>query len=232
MKTLTPDHIEQLYAFTQSNGVLYYDLQTELVDHLANDIENQWQYNQNPDFEIALSAAYNRFEKNGFTRLVVARTVVLLRSHVTFMWKCFTAFFTFPKLIITITLFFLLHSVFLVDAKLGFPVFKLSIMALQLVCAGIMKISSLNFDKRLKKNERVWLLEQLIYRGITMPLVLFLIIVSFSMTDSFNGSGVVAQWLLSGVSTMVLLHNYIMLFVIPAKAEYYLRETYPEYKLT
>jgi hypothetical protein len=231
MKTLTADHIQQLYAFTASNGVPYYDLQTELVDHLANDIESQWEYNQNPDFEMALEIAYSRFEKNGFTGLVVARTKVLLKKHMKFVKRCFISFFTFPKLIVTVGFFFLLHSIFLLDVYFELPFFKLSMIALQLVCAGIMKIYAHNFDKRLKQKEQVWLLEQLVYKSTTMPLGLLLTSIAFGFTDSFNGTGIVAQWLLSGLCTVVFLHNYIVLFIIPSKAEEYLKATYPEYGL-
>ena len=38
---LTPQQIEQLYQFTRQHYVEWYDLQTELVDHLANSIETQ-----------------------------------------------------------------------------------------------------------------------------------------------------------------------------------------------
>ena len=36
---LNESHIESLYQFTRDHFVEYYDLQTELVDHLANSIE-------------------------------------------------------------------------------------------------------------------------------------------------------------------------------------------------
>ena len=39
---LTNQQIEQLFTFTRQHYVEYYDLQSELVDHLANAIEEQW----------------------------------------------------------------------------------------------------------------------------------------------------------------------------------------------
>ena len=39
---LTKEQIQQLYKFTRQHYVEYYDVQTELVDHLANDIEQIW----------------------------------------------------------------------------------------------------------------------------------------------------------------------------------------------
>jgi hypothetical protein len=44
---LSQDQIQELYNFTRRRLVEHYDLQTELVDHLANGIEKQWE--GNPD---------------------------------------------------------------------------------------------------------------------------------------------------------------------------------------
>ena len=51
---LSAEQIERLYQFTRQHYVEYYDLQTELVDHLANAIEEQWQQNPKLSFEEAL----------------------------------------------------------------------------------------------------------------------------------------------------------------------------------
>ena len=51
---LTAEQIEQLYVFTRQHYVEYYDLQTELVDHLANAIEQQWESNPKLTFEMVL----------------------------------------------------------------------------------------------------------------------------------------------------------------------------------
>ena len=50
---LTEPQIQELYAFTRQHFVEHYDLQTELVDHLANDIEQQWQVQPKLTFEDA-----------------------------------------------------------------------------------------------------------------------------------------------------------------------------------
>jgi len=41
MKLTTPQ-IEDLFKFTRKHFVYHYDVQSELVDHLANDIEEIW----------------------------------------------------------------------------------------------------------------------------------------------------------------------------------------------
>ena len=45
--TLTHKQIDQLFAFTKKKMVRYYDLQVELVDHLAARIEEEMDDNEN-----------------------------------------------------------------------------------------------------------------------------------------------------------------------------------------
>ncbi|MDB0600598.1 hypothetical protein [Tenacibaculum maritimum] len=50
---LTNNEIKALYKFTQEHYVAYYDVQVELVDHLANDIEKIWERSPSLSFEKA-----------------------------------------------------------------------------------------------------------------------------------------------------------------------------------
>ncbi len=47
---MTNQQLDQLFAFTQKKGVRYYDLQVELVDHLAERIKGEME--QNPAYEF------------------------------------------------------------------------------------------------------------------------------------------------------------------------------------
>ncbi len=42
-KTVNEKQIERLFQFTREHYVKHYDLQSELVDHLANAIEQRWE---------------------------------------------------------------------------------------------------------------------------------------------------------------------------------------------
>ena len=55
---VTPSQLQDLYAFTRNHYVYHYDLQTELVDHLANDIETIWQENPKLSFEEARDQSF------------------------------------------------------------------------------------------------------------------------------------------------------------------------------
>ena len=63
MKKLTQEQIEQLFVFTKKHLVEHYDVQVELVDHLANAIEAEWEINPNISFTEALQKEYKNFGK-------------------------------------------------------------------------------------------------------------------------------------------------------------------------
>jgi hypothetical protein len=50
--------IDHLFTFTRQHYVEWYDLQSELVDHLANAIETQWQENPKLSFNEALNKEF------------------------------------------------------------------------------------------------------------------------------------------------------------------------------
>ena len=58
MKNLSAEQIERLYVFTRQHYVEYYDVQTELVDHLASAIEKHWQEDPDQDFETLLQKEF------------------------------------------------------------------------------------------------------------------------------------------------------------------------------
>ena len=70
MKKVSPEEIEKFYAFTRRHYVEYYDVQTELVDHLANGIETQWEENPDLVFDEAIEKEFRKFGIFGFTEVV------------------------------------------------------------------------------------------------------------------------------------------------------------------
>jgi len=58
---LTEHQINELYIFTRKHYVYHYDVQTELVDHLANDIERIWIASPKISFEEARDTSFKKF---------------------------------------------------------------------------------------------------------------------------------------------------------------------------
>ena len=71
---LTQKQIQNLYKFTRQHYVYWYDLQSELVDHLANDIEDIWKKEPNLSFEKAKEKAFKKFGIFGFMDVIEKKT--------------------------------------------------------------------------------------------------------------------------------------------------------------
>src|SRR5436190_20609356 len=98
---LTSEQIDRLYQFTIQHYVEYYDLQTELVDHLANAIEQQWEENPKISFEDALQVEFKKFGIFGFTGVVEKRQLVLDKKYKQIVWGHLKSFYNIPKIFAT-----------------------------------------------------------------------------------------------------------------------------------
>lgn len=77
---LNKQQINQLYLFTRQHFVEWYDLQSELVDHLANSIEDRWKENPKLTFEEALDLEFKKFGIFGFMDVVDERRRFLSKN--------------------------------------------------------------------------------------------------------------------------------------------------------
>jgi len=84
--TLTPEQIETLYAFTRKKFVPWYDLQVELVDHLAERIAEEMQKDKALNFDKALARVYAAFGIFGFAEIVRERAALLQKEANRQLW--------------------------------------------------------------------------------------------------------------------------------------------------
>jgi hypothetical protein len=98
---------EELFTFCNKHFVPFYDLQVELVDHLANAIEQKMEADKNISFEKALAEVYAGFGALGFSSFVNSRSSLLEKQYSMSRRKLFWAYFTWPKAAVTICLFLL-----------------------------------------------------------------------------------------------------------------------------
>jgi len=133
-KQLTEAQIESLHMFCEFHGVKYYDVQIELVDHLASAIETRWETNPEMPFEEALVEVSEQFgvdpfhfsdpnsllpfpienihANSGFDAITEARTKVLERKYNRIQLRYFFEFFKLPKLLLTIVSTLVLYVLF------------------------------------------------------------------------------------------------------------------------
>ncbi len=134
-RKLTPEQIDSLFELCEFHNVHYYDVQLELVDHLASAIEQKWETDPELSFEEAVFLVCEQFgvdaffhssyesllppisgkqnnRKSEFEAIVEAKEKELRRKYDRLQWKYIGEFFKLPKIFLTIAITFVLFFVF------------------------------------------------------------------------------------------------------------------------
>lgn len=229
---LTESQIDNLYKFTRQHYVYHYDVQTELVDHLANDIEGIWEENPNVSFEQARDKSFKKFGIFGFMDVIEAKQKQMNKRYWKILLRFVKEWFTLPKLITTLLIF--LGVFFLMQI----PFAEITIVSILLILVVFEMIAVYKIRKEHKAKEKtddkVFLLEAMIgttknsFTGFT-----FINLFNFINLTKFDFSGLNIYWLLfiAATITLLIIFFYVANYVLPQKAEELLQETYPEYKL-
>ena len=230
---LTQTNIKELYKFTRKHFVYHYDVQTELVDHLANDIESIWEEHPKLSFQDAQDKSFKKFGIFGFMDVIEAKQKQMNKRY----WKIILRFakewFSIPKIVVTISIFlafFMLLQIQYSEYILLATLLILIILEMRIVY----KVRKLHKEKVVKK-DKIFLLESMIgdtkngNTGLT-----FMNLFNIIHLTNFNFSALHIYWVLviSIVLTLLCILFYVSNYVIPQRAEELLEETYPEYKLS
>ncbi len=97
--TLTNEQIQALFTFTEKKFVKWYDLQVELVDHLANKIEEEMDNNKTLSFERALGNVYEKFGLFGFAHIVQEKENELKKRNNKLLWQEMKNQFNWPNML-------------------------------------------------------------------------------------------------------------------------------------
>ena len=134
-RKITPEQIDNLFELCEFHNVHYYDVQIELVDHIASAIEALWETNPELSFEEALFQVGEQFGvepfshssydsilpsitglhfsgKSGFEAIKNAKEKELRMKYDRLQWKYIGEFFKLPKIILTLAITFALFYVF------------------------------------------------------------------------------------------------------------------------
>lgn len=232
---LTQDQIQELYKFTRAHYVEHYDLQTELVDHLANGIEGQWIKNPNLSFEEAKQKEFKKFGVFGFMDVVAERQKAMVKRYRAIVWRFAKEWFQVPKLMYTllaiIIIFLSLKSITDQEIKQG-VIFGISFL-LASGSLGYFYLTRKDRELNIVRGGKKWMLGEMIFNfGGMIQLSNFILQIGFSgihlkdavLNNIWLDIFFSITWVFIGIATCIAL------FVIPSKAEELLAETYPEYK--
>lgn len=230
---LTEIHIQALYKFTRRRLVEHYDLQTELVDHLAHGIEQQWQKNPKLSFDEALELEFKKFGHFGFRSVIKARKKAMKTKYNTLLFNELKQWVSWPKI-----LWVLLSLLSLVMVLKVLPQeYKWIILAISLLPAVVyFMYEGHRVQKRYRNKIGVakrWLLEERLHsvQGVSLSFLnMFQIInvmaIFFNPTDNLFIDLIISVSIVAG-----LVINYVVIKVLPSRTEQILTQTYPEYKL-
>ena len=228
---LTSQQIDRLYQFTRQHYVEWYDLQTELVDHLANSIEAQWQENPKISFEDALQIEFKKFGIFGFMDVVEQRQLALNKRYNKIVWKHFKAFFSIPKIIATFSavliFFYMLMSL---SKQAGILINSFLVFAILFFWVATI-VKRIKYNKTAKASGKKWLFKEVIFGYSHFAGLSYLPIQIIVHIDFDTQIGMFKALFFSVLIVSIYLIDYIVLFEIPSKAKEYLKETYPEYAL-
>lgn len=227
---LTESQIQDLYTFTRQHFVEHYDLQTELVDHLANDIEQQWQNQPKLSFEDAKNKAFKKFGIFGFMDAIEQKQKAMNKRYMKYLWSELKTWFQLPQLLTTITLFLMFYIAF----SSNFAIISAIGLYFFIAIWTIYKSFQLKRHFKIRKeiSDKKWMLEEMIYKqaGGSALLLLSQLPTWFNFSENyFNNFYFVLVF--SVFSSVFVIWMYISFEIIPNKAEKLLNETYPEFSL-
>jgi hypothetical protein len=230
---LTPQQIDQLYIFTRQHFVEWYDLQSELVDHLANAIETQWQENPKLTFDEVLNIEFKKFGVFGFMDVVEEKQKFLGKKYNRLVLSHIAAFFTLPKILLTITATWALFLLFKWSRFNGDFMIFFYVLLIVFAFYAIIK-NRMQRKQQIKENQKRWLFEEIINQygnfggAIVFPLN-FLVNV-FNHGDRFLSNDYAIAFT-SFFLVLMTFFLYVMFVLIPSKSKEYLIQTYPEYSV-
>lgn len=229
---LNEQQINQLYLFTRRHFVEWYDLQSELVDHLANSIEDRWKENPKLTFEEALELEFKKFGIFGFMDVVDERRRFLSKKYSRIIWKHYKEFFRLPKIILTVSSMYFLY--FLSEKLQDTQYLYLSILAI-IGIAFTIESRKIHKAQKLKEKEtgKKWFFEQMVDAFDVYPITLLpMQLINLSVTIGEEGwhRGIA----IFGAILLVLfaLLQYVHWKIVYPKIVQEMGSVYPEYEMS
>jgi len=200
-RRLTNEHIEQLFAFTKKHLVEHYDVQVELVDHLANAIEDQWKANPNISFEDALEKEFKKFGVFGFSGLVEQKQAALQNHYWQIIKKEFINFFTVPRIVLSGAFFYGLFLVFSdPDTVHNDTLFGLEILLM--VAAALFWYLQY---RTLRKKHKKWLINSVSNYFYSLPIVMIAFVTFGANRPDRNLFDIILETVFTGVYLLFCL---------------------------
>lgn len=102
---LSEEQIGELYKYCERKRVIYYDIQIEIVDHMANAIEDKMKADPQLGFKQALEEVHASFGSFGLREIVQSKESYMRKHYSKMRKNLFWSYFTLPKIAFTAFVF-------------------------------------------------------------------------------------------------------------------------------
>lgn len=186
MKTVSQEQVMALHKFIKSRYVEYYDVELELVDHVANGIEEQWKVNPSLSFEEAMQKEYKKFGVFGFVGMVENKQAELHNYYYKITFGALKSFFSIPKIAVTTAVFLLLFAFGMSVPKYATVGYGITFYALFIytLVDGFYQMRVIK--KRQKRTKKKWLIDSVANQFYAIPFGIIFVNM-FSIANSILG---------------------------------------------
>jgi hypothetical protein len=232
-RQITNEETDQLFQFCRRHYVYHYDVQVELVDHLASAIEEQWEENPELSFDEGLKNSFKKFGIYGFSKIKKQKEKELRRKYNRLLWRFILEFYRWPKVITT---FVCTLGLFLLFQLIGHTLWLVAGFVL-FVCVAIILYHFLIYKKsRLKviPGKTFLLVEQLERVTSIYIVIIQLPNITFQAFNIAETTYIENTWILMGLSFFMVAFSVLLygqFFYLPKKIKEHFLEQFAEFAL-
>lgn len=231
-KKLTEEQVTKLFAFCHKNEIYAYDLQIEIVDHLASSIEEQWQGNPELSFGWALKNALGKFGKTGLKKLEYKLRRQLKQNFNRILFNYLLEYFRWPKLVITAAVFLSIFTLlqftnnnFRILLFISIPVSLYSIYYHFFIFPKKLDINITNN----KNFELIDYLKNINARIGSVAQLPFILLIASNDVSSRSSNTIKMEILIAFLFSLLLAFLYGHFFFLPQKIREYFYKNYSEF---
>jgi hypothetical protein len=192
LRKITPEEIDYLFRIIEQNGVKYYDVQMELVDHFASAVEKRWESYPNATFSEAFVWEYKKLKDLDFELIQTEKENALRIKYRRIEFTYIKDFFTWPKIFATVFTTFTIYLLF--SLFFNYLRFVSWIVLTDYLLVGLFSylVYPQKFNIKLKESKEFLLLEHLKSRKYyfmqvgRLPSILLMCIIFFNKDYHFT----------------------------------------------
>lgn len=111
-RELTKEEIDLLFDFTRKHYVKFYDVQVELVDHLASAVEAEWDKKPELSFNEALNNVFSDFGIFGFDGIEAQKANAVIKQQAKLWKQNFIDLLKWPNAVLILLIYLLVFQLF------------------------------------------------------------------------------------------------------------------------